>query len=148
MLSRTRQDWHKYFIVPQSQCYQPHLKKYQKLWKIEAEYDIKVTPVGGGRGLKKVGLRERNVHLRKIFSIKPSIKWRPPPQKSEFKIDGPGFWKITRDLRLNRPHFWKYNTYFSHVGIRVFSDISERNNDYSDTLDFRRGEVGVVTFFG
>ncbi len=32
----------------------------------------------------------------------------------------------------------------------VFSDISERNNDYSDTLDFRRGwvgEVGVVTFF-
>ncbi len=29
----------------------------------------------------------------------------------------------------------------------VFSDISERNNDYSDTLDFRRGWVGVVTFF-
>ncbi len=31
-----------------------------------------------------------------------------------------------------------------------FSDNSERNNDYSDTLDFRRGwmgEVGVVTFF-
>ncbi len=30
-----------------------------------------------------------------------------------------------------------------------FSVISERNNDYSDTLDFRRGwvgEVGVVTF--
>ncbi len=33
---------------------------------------------------------------------------------------------------------------------RYFSDISERNNDYSDTLDFIRGpvgEVGVVTFF-
>ncbi len=32
----------------------------------------------------------------------------------------------------------------------LFSDISERNNDYSNTLDFRRGwvgEVGVVTFF-
>ncbi len=29
----------------------------------------------------------------------------------------------------------------------LFSDISERNNDYSDTLDSRRGEVGVVTFF-
>ncbi len=32
----------------------------------------------------------------------------------------------------------------------VFSDISERNNNYSDNLDFRRGwvgEVGVVTFF-
>ncbi len=31
-----------------------------------------------------------------------------------------------------------------------FSDISERNNDYSDTLDFKRewvGEVAVVTFF-
>ncbi len=31
-----------------------------------------------------------------------------------------------------------------------FSGISERNNDYSDTLDFRRwwvGEVRVVTFF-
>ncbi len=27
------------------------------------------------------------------------------------------------------------------------SDILERNNDYSDTLDFRRGWVGVVTFF-
>ncbi len=27
------------------------------------------------------------------------------------------------------------------------SNISERNNDYSDNLDFRRGEVGVVTFF-
>ncbi len=33
----------------------------------------------------------------------------------------------------------------------IFSDISERNNDYSDPLDFRRGwgvgEVRVVTFF-
>ncbi len=29
-----------------------------------------------------------------------------------------------------------------------FRDISERNNDYSDTLDFRRGRVEeVVTFF-
>ncbi len=34
--------------------------------------------------------------------------------------------------------------------LLIFSDISEQNNDYSDTLDFRRwsvGEVGVVTFF-
>ncbi len=33
---------------------------------------------------------------------------------------------------------------------KVFSDILERNNDYSDTLDFRRwrvGLVGVVMFF-
>ncbi len=29
----------------------------------------------------------------------------------------------------------------------LFSDISERNNDYSDTLNFRGGRVGVVTFF-
>ncbi len=46
---------------------------------------------------------------------------------------------------------------FLNIGLRYsfcfnffFSDISERNNDYSDTLDFRRGrvgEVGVVTFF-
>ncbi len=28
-----------------------------------------------------------------------------------------------------------------------FSDISERTNDYSDTLAFRRGWVGEVTFF-
>ncbi len=27
------------------------------------------------------------------------------------------------------------------------SDILEQNNDYSDTLDFRRGIVGVVRFF-
>ncbi len=36
-------------------------------------------------------------------------------------------------------------TYLEH-----FSDILERNNDYSDSLDFRKGEwgeVGVVTFF-
>ncbi len=36
------------------------------------------------------------------------------------------------------------------VGVLIFSNISERNNDYSDTLDFRRGsvgEVGLVTFF-
>ncbi len=33
--------------------------------------------------------------------------------------------------------------------LRFVSDISERNNDYSDTLDFRRGwvgELGMVTF--
>ncbi len=32
----------------------------------------------------------------------------------------------------------------------LFSDISEWNNDYSDTLDLRMGwvgEVGMVTFF-
>ncbi len=29
------------------------------------------------------------------------------------------------------------------LGIAViFSDVSERNHDYSDTLDFRRGEWG------
>ncbi len=28
--------------------------------------------------------------------------------------------------------------------LYIFSDISERNNDYSDTLDFRRGSVGEV----
>ncbi len=37
------------------------------------------------------------------------------------------------------------NTVF--LKFSIFSDISERNNDYSDTLYFRRGEVGVVTFF-
>ncbi len=34
--------------------------------------------------------------------------------------------------------------------VIIISDISERNNDYSDTLDFRRGwlgEMAVVTFF-
>ncbi len=28
----------------------------------------------------------------------------------------------------------------------IFSDFSERNNDYSDTLDFRRGEWGWSRF--
>ncbi len=39
--------------------------------------------------------------------------------------------------------------FYSMLNIKkqFFSDISERNNDYSDTLNFRRGEVGVVTFF-
>ncbi len=40
----------------------------------------------------------------------------------------------------------KTRTFFS----KFFSDISERNNDYSNTLYFRRGlvgEVGVVMFF-
>ncbi len=34
--------------------------------------------------------------------------------------------------------------------LRVFSDISEWNNDYSDTFDFQKGVSGggrVVTFF-
>ncbi len=31
--------------------------------------------------------------------------------------------------------------------FQVFSDISERNNNYKDTFDFRKGEVRVVTFF-
>ncbi len=33
------------------------------------------------------------------------------------------------------------------IFLLLFSDISERNNHYSDTLDFRRGWVGEVTFF-
>ncbi len=40
-------------------------------------------------------------------------------------------------------------SYYACFG-EIISDISERNNDYSDTLDFRRGwvgEVAVVTFF-
>ncbi len=32
--------------------------------------------------------------------------------------------------------------YLSTYNPLLFSDISERNNDYSDTLDFRRGWVG------
>ncbi len=41
--------------------------------------------------------------------------------------------------------FWtKYtlelvSSYYIHIRKLIFSDISERNNDYSDTLDFRRG---------
>ncbi len=34
--------------------------------------------------------------------------------------------------------------------MHIFSDISERNNDYSDTLYIRSrwvGDVGVITFF-
>ncbi len=37
---------------------------------------------------------------------------------------------------------------FAPKGIcPLFSDISERNNDYSDTLDFRRRGGGGVMFF-
>ncbi len=45
---------------------------------------------------------------------------------------------------------FEYWQFFLFVKLRIFSDISERNNDYSDALDFRRGwvgELGVVTFF-
>ncbi len=38
---------------------------------------------------------------------------------------------------------------FSKIA-RLFRDISERSNDYSDTIEFRRGrvrEVEVVSFF-
>ncbi len=31
--------------------------------------------------------------------------------------------------------------------LTIFSDTSERNNDYSDTLDFRRGWMGEFKFF-
>ncbi len=36
-----------------------------------------------------------------------------------------------------------------YILLIFFSDISKRNNDYSHTVDFRRGEWGrgVVTFF-
>ncbi len=43
-------------------------------------------------------------------------------------------------------HQFLLHTIF-HQFYYVSRDISERNNDYSDTLDFRRGEVRVVTFF-
>ncbi len=49
------------------------------------------------------------------------------------------------------PKFQIKNWLIDHSSIRsIFNDISERNNDYSDTLDFRRWwveEVGFVTFF-
>ncbi len=53
-----------------------------------------------------------------------------------------------------RGKFWEGVQKKHHIvwfsGFSFFSDISEQNNDYSDTLDFRRervGEVGVVTLF-
>ncbi len=46
--------------------------------------------------------------------------------------------------------FYSHKNIQIFIGLLFFSDISERNNDYSDTLDFGRGwvgEAGVVTFF-
>ncbi len=57
--------------------------------------------------------------------------------------------KIQQGRKLPTPIF-KTNQYFlnfCNIFLVVFSDISEQNNDYSDTLDFRRGWVGVVTVF-
>ncbi len=53
---------------------------------------------------------------------------------------------------FERKHEERYTgpSTLKNVSSLIFSDISERNNDYSDTLDFRRGRVGdvrVVTFF-
>ncbi len=42
---------------------------------------------------------------------------------------------------------WPYHCLTDQI---IFRDVSEQNNDYSDTLDFKRGWVGevrVVTFF-
>ncbi len=40
-----------------------------------------------------------------------------------------------------------FSPYFFSLWIVIFSDILERNNDYSDSLDFGREWVVVATFF-
>ncbi len=52
-------------------------------------------------------------------------------------------------ILLTLPKHARVITFIFLSHFAIFSDISERNNDYSDTLDFRRelGEMGVVTFF-
>ncbi len=40
-----------------------------------------------------------------------------------------------------------FSPYLNNGKGYFFSDILERNNDYSGALDFRRGRVEVVTFF-
>ncbi len=47
-------------------------------------------------------------------------------------------------IKTSGRHMFSFNKYFpfsnpSSMHFPIFSDISERNNDYSDTLDFRRG---------
>ncbi len=69
-----------------------------------------------------------NWRFSKSFSsrISPIGAWRKGWRISDITLATPGIWPI------------------------LFSDISEWNNDYSDTFDFRRGwvgELGVVTFF-
>ncbi len=59
------------------------------------------------------------------------------------------FYQLPRRLRVYERVVFVFHFLISHNGL-IFSDISEWNNNYSDTLDFRRGwvgEVGVVTFF-
>ncbi len=41
-----------------------------------------------------------------------------------------------------RSNLGVYLTSIRQFAAVIFSDISERNNDYSDTLDFRRGRWG------
>ncbi len=54
------------------------------------------------------------------------------------RLFGGAYWKE------NAPH--KRPTCFNFFVPKIFNDISERNSDYSDTPDFRKRWVGVVTF--
>ncbi len=42
---------------------------------------------------------------------------------------------------------WFFFVFFFHILFYFFSDISERNTDYSDTLDFRKSRRWQVLFF-
>ncbi len=54
--------------------------------------------------------------------------------------------KATEKLNLALPRLIAFDL-LSIKQFLIFSDILERNNNYSDTLDFRRKWVGEVTFF-
>ncbi len=65
----------------------------------------------------------------------PTIAPHPSPKhKEEIKVNHPYFEGGSENRsKLNTTPF------VSLFFFLVFSDISERNNDYSDTVDFRRG---------
>ncbi len=72
------------------------------------------------------------MHARFFFSSSPPKAPQPPvPAVASFPNPRPFQLCSTNRRTQNRKVFHP-----------LFSDISEQNNDYSDTLDFRRGRGG------
>ncbi len=107
-----------------------------------------------------------------ILSRQQYPKWSSGRSKTQLHshIDSPKIppvtSHVTRHRKVDSPTSWRLNSKeVTHVDtnchfpsvpydilyvFNIFSGISERNNDYSDTLDIRggwMGEVGLVTFF-
>ncbi len=84
--------------------------------------------------------------------IPKDISRKPIAERTFLELVFPNFFSVFHNFLKFFHHFFHFfhDFFFGFSRVKIFSDISERNNDYSDTLDFRRGwvgEVGLVTFF-